>query len=310
MSDDHVRETRVSLDEAQANRSQTLAAFAVTVGSDGVVAGLLGLHEREVRQARRSVGKENARNVADSLLVPPPRPQEEPVPEACDAFEPQVAAQAYPQPMAAPLGPPPAGPGPQGQQHGWPQPPHAQSAQAPPAPAQAGQNQAPPPVAQDAYDPTAGSSARSQGSAYPAAGGQQWTAALDALLVNSWQQGLDLTVLASQFGLELVQLVSRVQQLSAEGRLSEQQVRESGRHRRSRGHAAPEDDPGYDEGSSEHRRYTPSGMGVVPPQPLANHPGAWSQEYYEPYVPADPPTVAYNWDGILNHWQMASPGSQ
>ncbi|MEU3499749.1 hypothetical protein ABZ726_02900 [Streptomyces hundungensis] len=151
--------------------------------------------------------------------------------------------------------------------------------------------------------------ARPAASSYPAAGGQQWTAALDALLVNSWQQGLDLTVLASQFGLELVQLVSRVQQLTSEGRLSEQ-ARESGRHRRSRGQAGPADDSGYDEDSSEYRRYPTSGAGAVPPQPVAGHPGAWTQEYYEPYVPTDPPTVAYNWDGILNHWQMAHHGPQ
>ncbi|MEU9096705.1 hypothetical protein [Streptomyces sp. NPDC048361] len=302
MSDDHVRETQVSLDEAQANRSQTLAAFAVTVGSDGVVAGLLGLHEREVRQARRSVGKDNARSVADSLLVPPPRQQDEPVPEAYDAFEPPAAGQTY--------APPSAGPSPQGQAYGRVPPAQGQAVQAAPAQGQPSQNQPQPAVAQEPYDYPTTPPVRPPASAYPAAGGQQWTAALDALLVNSWQQGLDLTVLASQFGLELVQLVSRVQQLSAEGRMSEQQARESGRHRRSRGQAAPADDSGYDENSSEHCRYPSSGVGAVPPPPLAGHPGAWTQEYYEPYVPTDAPTAAYNWDGILNHWQMASPGPQ
>ncbi|MFG2720755.1 hypothetical protein ACGFW5_21015 [Streptomyces sp. NPDC048416] len=306
MSDDHVRETQVSLDEAQANRSQTLAAFAVTVGSDGVVAGLLGLHEREVRQARRSVGKDNARSVADSLLVPPPRQQDELVPEAYEACEPPTAGHAY----APPSTTPPAGTGPQGQAYGRAQPAQGQAGQAPPAPAQPAQNQPQPPVAHEPYDHPAPPPVRPSAPSYAAGGGQPWTAALDALLVNSWQQGLDLTVLASQFGLELVQLVSRVQQLSAEGRLSEQQARETGRHRRSRGQAGHEEDSGYDEDSSDHRRYASSGVGAVPPQPVAGHPGAWTQEYYEPYVPADPPTVAYNWDGILNHWQMAHHAPQ
>ncbi|MFF1480695.1 hypothetical protein ACFVYD_24640 [Streptomyces sp. NPDC058301] len=303
MSDDHVRETQVSLDEAQANRSQTLAAFAVTVGSDGVVAGLLGLQEREVRQARRSVGKENARSVANSLLVPPPRPQDDTVPETYDTFEPPVAGQAYAPPAAS------AGPGPQGSAYWRAQATQSQAAQAPPPQAQPPQNQHQPPVVQESYDHTA-PPVRPPAQGQPTPGGQPWTAALDALLVSSWQQGLDLTVLASQFGLELVQLVTRVQQLSAEGRLNEQHAREPGRHRRSRGQAAVEDDPGYDEAPSEHHRYVLSGVGAVPTQPLAGHPGAWTQDYYEPYVPADPQTVAYNWDGILNHWQTASHGSQ
>lgn len=307
MSDDHVRETQVSLDEAQANRSQTLAAFAVTVGSDGVVAGLLGLQEREVRQARRSVGKENARSVADSLLVPPARPQDGAVPETCDTFEPPVAGQTYAPSTAAAAAAGP-GPGPQGSAYWRAQAAQGQAAQAPPPQAQPPQNQQPP-VVQESCDHTA-PPVRPPAQSHPTPGGQPWTAALDALLVNSWQQGLDLTVLASQFGLELVQLVTRVQQLSAEGRLSEQQARESGRHRRSRNQTTVEDDPGYDEAPSEHHRYTLSGVGAVPTQPLTGHPGAWTQDYYEPYVPADPQTVAYNWDGILNHWQTASHSSQ
>lgn len=74
-SDDEVRRTQGLLDEAEARRSRTLAAFAVTVGSDAVVAELLGLEEREVRLARRTVGKEDARAVAQSLLAQAPREQ-------------------------------------------------------------------------------------------------------------------------------------------------------------------------------------------------------------------------------------------
>lgn len=67
-SDDEVRVARGVLDAAQLGRSRMLAAFAVTVGSDGAVAELLGLQEREVRGARRSVGKEEAQGVARGLL--------------------------------------------------------------------------------------------------------------------------------------------------------------------------------------------------------------------------------------------------
>ncbi|MFD4256454.1 hypothetical protein ACFWR9_02190 [Streptomyces sp. NPDC058534] len=83
-TDDQVRETQAVLDEALASRTRALAAFAVTVGSDGAVADLLGLSEREVRVARRTVGKDDARTVAEQLLSPPPEaiPEQPPVPPA------------------------------------------------------------------------------------------------------------------------------------------------------------------------------------------------------------------------------------
>ncbi|MGY5129409.1 hypothetical protein [Streptomyces nigrescens] len=91
-SDDEVRRTQGLLDEAEARRSRTLAAFAVTVGSDAVVAELLGLDEREVRLARRTVGKEDARAVAKSLLAQP----------ACEQPPaPQQPAQQAPAPQPA-----------------------------------------------------------------------------------------------------------------------------------------------------------------------------------------------------------------
>ncbi|MFJ9113574.1 hypothetical protein [Streptomyces sp. NPDC102283] len=71
-TDDRVREAQAVMDEALARRTRVLAALAVTVGSDVAVAGLMGLNEREVRVARRTVGKEDARTVADQLLSPPP----------------------------------------------------------------------------------------------------------------------------------------------------------------------------------------------------------------------------------------------
>ncbi|MFC8590337.1 hypothetical protein ACFWXA_03310 [Streptomyces atroolivaceus] len=70
-ADDRVREAQSVFDGAQAERARTLAAFAVTVGSDAAVAELLGLNEREVRLARRTVGKSDARSLAGALLSHP-----------------------------------------------------------------------------------------------------------------------------------------------------------------------------------------------------------------------------------------------
>ena len=63
-----MRRAQEVLDGALAERSRTLAAFAVTVGDDGAIADLLGLNEREVRLARRTVGRTDARSVAEALL--------------------------------------------------------------------------------------------------------------------------------------------------------------------------------------------------------------------------------------------------
>ena len=67
-SDERMRRAQEVLDGALAERSRTLAAFAVTVGDDGAIADLLGLNEREVRLARRTVGRTDARSVAEALL--------------------------------------------------------------------------------------------------------------------------------------------------------------------------------------------------------------------------------------------------
>ncbi|MFI9743044.1 hypothetical protein [Streptomyces sp. NPDC052494] len=68
LHDERVRLAEEALREAQMHRSRSLAAFAVTVGRDRSVADLLGLQEREVRSARREVGKTSARIVAGDLL--------------------------------------------------------------------------------------------------------------------------------------------------------------------------------------------------------------------------------------------------
>jgi hypothetical protein len=66
--DERVRLAKEVLREAQMHRNRSLAALAVTVGRDRSVADLLGLSEREVRSARRKVGKSSARIVAGNLL--------------------------------------------------------------------------------------------------------------------------------------------------------------------------------------------------------------------------------------------------
>ncbi|MFF8787884.1 hypothetical protein [Streptomyces sp. NPDC015125] len=103
-SDDEVRRTQGLLDEAEARRSRTLAAFAVTVGSDAVVAELLGLDEREVRLARRTVGKEDARAVAKSLLAQTTREQP-PAQQAGTPLATPPTAHATTPPAAQSVGP-------------------------------------------------------------------------------------------------------------------------------------------------------------------------------------------------------------
>ena len=198
LSDEQVRSAQSALDEAQAHRSRLLAAFAVTVGSDGAVAGVLGLHEREVRVARRTVGKEDARGVADELLTASLTASE----NEQEAVPPDAAA-APSMGMAGPA----AEAGGMAHDLSADQVPHQQHQQ------------------------------QQHGVREP-----RWTGAMDALLVGSWQTGVDLQVLASEFGLDLARLVSRAQQLSAEGRLSPPWAgpgpggeARSGRHRRNSG---------------------------------------------------------------------------
>lgn len=184
LGDERVREAQARLDEAQADRSRVLAAFAVTVGSTGAVAGLFGLNEREVRIARRTVGKDDARAVAEELLAAST--------PAAPAREPDEASPA------------------------------------------------PDPAAEYSHqNPTAG--ARPVGSPREGAGGtgapeQNWSPAMDAVLIGSWQTGVDLRELAAEFGLDLTRLVTRAQQLSAQGRFYPGPAENhAGRHRRGPG---------------------------------------------------------------------------
>lgn len=108
-----MRLAQALLDEAQAERSRMLAAFAVTVGDDGSIADMMGLNEREVRLARRTVGRGDARSLAEELLqttqaakeavAEPPSAPEVTVPHPRE----EAAAPPLDTPPPAPPSPPP-----------------------------------------------------------------------------------------------------------------------------------------------------------------------------------------------------------
>ncbi|MGR8009411.1 hypothetical protein [Streptomyces hypolithicus] len=97
-----MRQAQSALDEANADRTRTLAAFAVTVGSDAAVADLMGLPEREVRVARRTVGKDHARTVANQLLTPAAEATAPPHATALNWPEPEPEAAHVPPPVPGP----------------------------------------------------------------------------------------------------------------------------------------------------------------------------------------------------------------
>ncbi|MEV6164222.1 hypothetical protein AB0L71_20235 [Streptomyces sp. NPDC052052] len=205
-SDERLRRAQASLDEAQAIRSRTLAAFAVTIGDDGTIADLLGLNEREVRLARRTVGRGCARTLAQELLNPPPPTVQE------AAVEPPADPPACPPPD--PPATPPAGlavapeiilPHPREEMAAAPPP-------VPPAPP-------PPPVPpSEVGDPVV------------------WSPSMDSVLLWSWESGLDVQTVATELGLEVRALLMRVQELANDGLLTlaapVAEVPRSGRHRR------------------------------------------------------------------------------
>ncbi|MGA5561230.1 hypothetical protein ACPCUV_08625 [Streptomyces platensis] len=276
-SDDEVRRTQGLLDEAEARRSRTLAAFAVTVGSDAVVADLLGLDEREVRLARRTVGKDDARAVAKSLLA---QPQGEP------AAAPQ---QPAPQAPAAPAS--------------TPQP--AQGAAVPG------------PAAHATPPPQPGPAAAPQPSE-PA-----WAPALDAVLMSSWHNGVDLTALATELGLDVRLLVARAQQLSAESRpVPPTPSDRTGRHRRLVNVPPPQPDtphPAWRERPQQHPREHYE-QETWKQQPYQHYPDQQQyqeyrvyeehQQYQQPTQPtwdANAITAAqHDWDGILSQWEATA----
>ncbi|WP_314178235.1 hypothetical protein [Streptomyces winkii] len=259
-SDEEVRSAQTTLDDAQASRARSLAAFAVVVGNDKAVAEMLGLPEREVRIARRTVGREDARSLADDLLMPPPLQQpagpgaHDETARAKEAGHPhtQAAAQsADHMPAHDQTQPQPQYPS-QGQQQ-------QQVPQAQPAQQMASQQQAQPHAQyQSQHQHQLQHQHQMQHHAaqsyyqhqehyqqpqehYQAYDHTQlpdhmgWSPVQDAVLVDGWQSGVDLEILALELGTDLRRLTARAQYLSAQGRLfvaPEETGRQGGKHRR------------------------------------------------------------------------------
>ncbi|MFC4495292.1 hypothetical protein ACFPA8_14230 [Streptomyces ovatisporus] len=255
-SDEEVRAAQTTLDDAQTSRVRSLAAFAVVVGNDKAVAEMLGLHEREVRIARRTVGRDDARSLADELLMPPHlqqpgapddavRTQETPqvrtghgvpghagghaqpppqVPDAVPAHDPAQMyghAQAQQQAQAA--------------QHAQAQ--HQQHAQA-----QQYQQAQHHHAVQDQYHHAVQEQYQQPHEHMQMYDQSQmpdhlgWSPVQDAVLVDGWQSGVDLEILALELGTDLRRLTARAQYLSTQGRLfvqpEETSGRQGGKHRR------------------------------------------------------------------------------
>jgi hypothetical protein len=260
-SDEEVRSAQTTLDDAQTSRVRSLAAFAVVVGNDKAVAEMLGLPEREVRIARRTVGRDDARSLADDLLMPPPLQQQPPGPgpgthdenvRATDAAHAHAHAQA---PAQAPD---------HIQGHDQPQPQaqyQAQAQQQQQAQQMQSQAQAQAQAQTQPHAPYQGQHQQQHQVQHHAAQSyyqpqelyQQpqehfqaydhtqlpdhmgWSPVQDAVLVDGWQSGVDLEILALELGTDLRRLTARAQYLSAQGRLfvaPEETGRQGGKHRR------------------------------------------------------------------------------
>ncbi|MFE9856465.1 hypothetical protein [Streptomyces sp. NPDC005780] len=244
-----------------------LAAFAVTVGSDGAVAELLGLAEREVRLARRTVGKDVARSLAAALLTPPPTEGPDPATESSirsgegdSRFAPaaDAATAAGQRPVHAP---------------------------APvPAPREEGASRRPP----------------------AAAAGQEWSSALDALLVEGWNGGIEAATLATRLGVGLPQLVSRAQRLFADGRLSPVR-RDGGRHRRADGGHVPAAQTAAHNTRTLHAHPAESWPSTFDGAGPSGQQDTWNRTMYGQEVSgwaadSTESLLRHDWDGILHDW--------
>ncbi|WP_335932093.1 hypothetical protein [Streptomyces sp. PTD5-9] len=196
-----MRRAQALLDEAQAERSRTLAAFAVTVGDDGSIADLMGLNEREVRLARRTVGRSDARSLAQELLTRKTPKTEESSDEPA-APGPEIPLPHPREEMAAPAADAGAEPPP-----------------VPPVPAM-------PPTPPPAPQPQAGTGDHTAA----------WSPSMDSVLLWSWESGLDVQTVAAELGLDVRSLLMRLQELANDGMLTlahpVTEVTRSGRHRR------------------------------------------------------------------------------
>ncbi|MFI2782624.1 hypothetical protein [Streptomyces sp. ALB3] len=158
------------------------------------MAELLGLNEREVRIARRTVGKSDARSLAGALLD------------------------------HQPAGPPDSGAAPEDTSEDSAPSPPPRSAR----PAVAAR---PEPAQPSIPSPRAGTFPAQQVSSAGTTGAREWSHAHDTLLVEGWTKGTDAVTLAAQLGVGLPQLVSRAQLLYANGRFAQVRL-DRGRHRR------------------------------------------------------------------------------
>lgn len=254
-SDERVRRIQAELDDAQAARTRTLAAFAVTVGNDGTIADVMGLNEREVRLARRTVGKENARTLAADLLrktadPPPAAPHRDTAPSQPVTPENETRVPgprkdtAYPEavPQQPPAGEAAATPA----QEAAAATAHVTGAHVTtghaPVPSAAGSNGSAAHTTAANGSPTyepAGYAPPAESPAPPPVREEPvvWSSAMDSVLVWSWQSGVDLQAVAAELDLDMRALLQRVQTLAAEGLLvlkspSGDPTGQAGRHRR------------------------------------------------------------------------------
>lgn len=211
-----MRRAQALLDETQAERSRTLAAFAVTVGDDGSIADLMGLNEREVRLARRTVGRSDARSLAEELLNQAPK-------AGGSAGAPAVAPE-HPRPHPSDETPVPPPDAPQ------PVPAQAPAVTAPPVPV------APPSLATTMTTATTTAMIPSPSPPAQVSNTVVWSPSMDSVLLWSWESGLDLQTVAAELGLEVRALLMRVQELANDGLLTlatpVADIGRSGRHRR------------------------------------------------------------------------------
>jgi len=249
-SDEEVRSAQTTLDDAQASRARSLAAFAVVVGNDKAVAEMLGLPEREVRIARRTVGRDDARSMADDLLMPPHLQPSHLQPQSAPQHEENVRAkeQSHPHPHAQAHG--------QNADHmqaheqvqmsahhqaQTQQPQQSQQMLSQPHAQYQAQYQVQHQVPQPQYQAPQEQYSQSQEhlqtydySHLPDHLG--WSPVQDAVLVDGWQSGVDMEILALELGTDLRRLTARAQYLSAQGRLflhpDETGGRQGGKHRR------------------------------------------------------------------------------
>lgn len=131
---------------------------------------------------------------------------------------------------------------------------------------------------------------------------QTWSPAMDAVLIGSWQTGVDLRELAAEFGLDLTRLVTRAQQLSAQGRFYPGPVEtHAGRHRRGPG----------DVHESEYTipaQQTASWNAAPSGHPMASgwHTGAMPSTESVPDMAA----LASEWDNALAPWGTLAPSHE